>query len=490
MKQHDIPLALTFDDVQLIPARSSVLPSQADTSTLVTRNIRLQLPIVSAAMDTVTEAPMAIAMAQNGGIGILHRNLDIDRQAEEVDKVKRSESGMIVDPITIGPKRPIHEALAVMAKYKISGVPVTDGDGRVVGILTNRDVRFEKNLDRLTEELMTKDNLVTVAPGITLDEAVQILHEHRIEKLLVTENDGMLKGLITVKDIQKKIKYPNASKDESGRLRVGAAVSVGPVALERAGALVDAGVDIIVVDTAHGHSEGVMSTVKKFKEKHPEVDVIAGNIATGDAARDLIEIGADAVKVGMGPSAICTTRVVAGAGVPQVAAISRCAEAAAGSGVPVIADGGIKFSGDVAKAIAAGADLVMLGSVLAGTEEAPGDIELYQGRAFKAYRGMGSVGAMKAGSRDRYFQADVDEVKLVPEGIEGRVPFKGPVANTLHQLVGGLRAGMGYCGCATIAEMKANARFLRITAAGLREAHVHDVQITKEAPNYQAESKG
>lgn len=487
MNQQEISLALTFDDVQLIPARSGIMPSQADTRTRLTKAIPLAIPLMSAAMDTVTEAPMAIAMAQNGGIGIVHRNLTAQEQADEVDKVKRSESGMIVDPITIGPGRPIREALELMAKYRISGVPVTEKDGRVVGILTNRDVRFERDDSRLIEELMTRENLVTVRPGTTLDEAVGLLHRHRIEKLLVTDEEGYLKGLITVKDIQKKIDYPNASKDDTGRLRVGAALGVGDDAIERAGVLLESAVDVLVVDTAHGHTESVMATVRALKERHPNAQVIVGNVATGEATRDLIEAGADAVKVGMGPSAICTTRVVAGAGVPQVTAIQECARAAVGTGVPIIADGGIKYSGDVAKAIAAGADLCMVGSMLAGTEEAPGEIELYQGRAFKAYRGMGSVGAMRAGSRDRYFQPDVEEAKLVPEGIEGRVPYKGPAKNTIHQLVGGLRAGMGYCGCRDLEEMKTRSRFLRITVAGLKEAHVHDVQITKEAPNYRVE---
>ena len=487
MNHQEIRLALTFDDVQLLPARSGFMPSEADTATPLTRGIRLAIPILSAAMDTVTEAPMGIAMAQNGGLGIIHRNLSIKSQADEVDKVKRSESGMIVDPITIGPGRPIREAFDLMQKYRISGVPVTDEDGKVVGILTNRDVRFEKDHSQLIEELMTKDNLVTVRPGTTLEEAVVVLHEHRIEKLLVTDEDGFLKGLITVKDIQKTIKYPNASKDESGRLRVGAALGAGDDAIERAAVLLEAGVDILVIDTAHGHSEGVMETLRQVKKRHPGADCIVGNIATAQATKDLIAAGADAVKVGMGPSAICTTRIVAGAGVPQITAINDCARAAAGTGVPVIADGGIKYSGDIAKAIAAGADCVMVGSMLAGTEEAPGDIELYQGRAFKKYRGMGSVEAMKAGSSDRYFQPGVEEAKLVPEGIEGRVPYKGAVASTLHQLVGGLRAGMGYCGCSSIEQMQQNAEFIRITAAGLKEAHVHDVQITKEAPNYRAE---
>jgi len=487
MTDSEISLALTFDDVQLIPQRSNVMPTQADTATRLSRNIALSIPLVSAAMDTVTEAHMAIAMAQHGGIGIVHRNLTPAQQADEVDKVKRSESGMIVDPITIAPDRPIRDALDLMGKYKISGVPVTDEVGKVVGILTNRDVRFEKDDTRPISDLMTKENLVTVRPGTTLDEAVEMLHRHRIEKLLVTDDDGYLKGLITVKDIQKKIAYPNACKDDTGRLRVGAGLGVGDDAIARADILLEAGVDVLVIDTAHGHTEGVIQTLQKLKQRHAHAECIVGNIATAEAARDLIEAGADAVKVGMGPSAICTTRVVAGAGVPQITAIMECARAARGTGVPVIADGGVKYSGDVAKAIAAGADSVMVGSMLAGTEEAPGEIELYQGRAFKAYRGMGSVGAMRAGSRDRYFQGGVDEAKLVPEGIEGRVPYKGPVAGTLHQLVGGLRAGMGYCGCRDIAEMQTKARFLRITVAGLKEAHVHDVQITKEAPNYRVE---
>ncbi len=489
MNDLEIPLALTFDDVQLIPARSGFMPSDADTGTQLTRGIRLAVPLLSAAMDTVTEAAMAIALAQHGGVGVVHRNLTAEAQADEIDKVKRSESGMIVDPITIGPKRTISDALALMAKYRISGVPVTDDTGHLVGILTNRDVRFEKNHDRLIEELMTsrEKGLVTVRPGTTLDEAVDMLHKHRIEKLLVTEEDGTLKGLITVKDIQKKIDYPDAAKDSSGRLLVGAGLGVGDDALERAGVLVKADVDLFVIDTAHGHTDKVMDTLQQMKQRYEHIPCIVGNVATAEATRDLIAAGADAVKVGMGPSAICTTRIVAGAGIPQITAIQDCARAAEGSGVPIIADGGIKYSGDIAKAVAAGADVIMVGSVLAGTEEAPGEIELYQGRAFKSYRGMGSVGAMRAGSRDRYFQPDVQDAKLVPEGIEGRVPFKGAVTNTIHQLMGGLRAGMGYCGCRNISEMQERARFIRVTAAGLREAHVHDVQITKEAPNYRAQ---
>ena len=487
MLTENLPVALTFDDVQLVPARSSVLPSEADTETQLTADISLRIPLLSAAMDTVTESRMGIALAQQGGLAIIHRNLTIEEQADEVDKVKRSESGMIVDPITIGPTEPIHEALEMMAKYKISGVPVTDPQGKAVGILTNRDVRFEDDRNRRVEELMTRDNLVTVPSGTTMDQAAEMLQRHKIEKLLVVDDLGYLKGLITVKDIQKAIDYPNASKDDLGRLRIGAAIGVGPESEERAAALVQAGVDVIVVDTAHGHSESVMETAGVIKKKFGDIGVIAGNIATSEATRDLIDVGVDAVKVGIGPSAICTTRVVAGAGVPQVTAIAECARIAREYGIPVIADGGVKHSGDIAKAIAAGANVVMVGSLLAGTDESPGEIELYQGRAFKAYRGMGSVGAMRHGSKDRYFQRDVDEAKLVPEGIEGRVPYKGPVSETVHQLVGGLRAGMGYCGCANIATMQTDAQFVQVTTAGLREAHVHDVQITKEAPNYRVE---
>lgn len=487
MLTENLPVALTFDDVQLVPARSSVLPSEADTETQLTADISLRIPLLSAAMDTVTESRMGIALAQQGGLAIIHRNLTIEEQADEVDKVKRSESGMIVDPITIGPTEPIHEALEMMAKYKISGVPVTDPQGKAVGILTNRDVRFEDDRNRRVEELMTRDNLVTVPSGTTMDQAAEMLQRHKIEKLLVVDDQGYLKGLITVKDIQKAIDYPNASKDDLGRLRVGAAIGVGPESEERAAALVQAGVDVIVVDTAHGHSESVMETAGVIKKKFGDIGVIAGNIATSEATRDLIDVGVDAVKVGIGPSAICTTRVVAGAGVPQITAIAECARIAREYSIPVIADGGVKHSGDIAKAIAAGANVVMVGSLLAGTDESPGEIELYQGRAFKAYRGMGSVGAMRHGSKDRYFQGDVDEAKLVPEGIEGRVPYKGPVSETVHQLVGGLRAGMGYCGCANIATMQTDAQFVQVTTAGLREAHVHDVQITKEAPNYRVE---
>jgi IMP dehydrogenase len=478
------PVALTFDDVLLLPQKSDFLPSEVDTTTQFTRRIRLNIPIVSAAMDTVTEAPLAIAMAQAGGIGVIHRNLAAERQAEEVDKVKRSESGMIVDPICMAPDQKIAEAHAIMAKYRVSGVPITV-NGHLVGILTNRDLRFETRMDLPISEVMTKENLITVPVGTTLSEAKDILHRHKVEKLLVVDRDYNLKGLITVKDIQKAIQYPNACKDEIGRLRCGAAIGVGPEALERAKLLVAARVDVIVVDTAHGHSRAVLDTVEKVKGTFGEVDVVAGNIATAEAAEDLIRSGVDAVKVGMGPGSICTTRVVSGAGVPQITAISESASAAAKFGVPLIADGGIKFSGDVAKAIAAGADSVMIGSLFAGTDESPGEVILYQGRTFKGYRGMGSLGAMSGASRDRYFQQDVDPSKLVPEGIEGRVPYKGSVQAMVTQLVGGLRAGMGYSGCRTIKELKTRARFIRVTAAGLRESHVHDVIITKEAPNYQ-----
>lgn len=476
---------LTFDDVLLVPAESHVLPNDVSTRARLTRSIELALPVVSAAMDTVTEARLAIALAREGGIGILHRNLSIEAQVSEVDKVKRSESGMIVEPVTLPPDAAVREALELMAHYKVSGVPITDGDGVLVGILTNRDLRFESDVDQPVSALMTSRNLVTAPVGTTLAEAEEILHRNKIEKLPVVDADGRLCGLITVKDIQKKIEFPQATKDEQGRLRVGAAVGVGPDALERAQALVEAGADVIVVDTAHGHSEGVVAMVRRIKGS-VSVDVVAGNIATAEAARALIEAGADAVKVGVGPGSICTTRVVAGVGVPQVSAIHEAARVAADEGVPVIGDGGLTSSGDIAKAIGAGADVVMLGSLLAGVEESPGDVILVQGERFKEYRGMGSLGAMKARSfsKDRYFQGDVEDVdKLIPEGIEGRTAYKGPLRHVLHQLVGGLRQAMGYCGAATIEEMK-QARFVRITAAGLRESHPHDVTITKEAPNY------
>lgn len=472
---------LTFDDVILVPARSGVLPAQADTRTRLTRAIALNIPIASAAMDTVTESHLAIALAREGGVGIIHRNMTIERQAEEVDRVKRSEAGMIVDPVTMEPEQRICEALEIMRRYRISGVPVTR-NGKLVGILTNRDLRFETNLDQPIANVMTKESLVTVPVGTTLEEAERILHQHRIEKLLVVDENYMLKGLITVKDIQKKLKYPNAAKDDQGRLRVGAAVGVGGDFLERAQQLVARKVDVLAIDSAHGHAERVMEAARAIKKSLPGVQLIAGNVATYEGARDLIELGVDGVKVGMGPGSICTTRVVSGAGVPQITAIMECARAAREAGVPLVSDGGVKFSGDITKAIAAGADCVMIGSLLAGTDESPGETILYQGRTFKSYRGMGSLGAMGGGSADRYGQEF--GAKLVPEGIEGRVPSKGPLAELVFQLVGGLKAGMGYCGCATFSELQQNARFLRITSAGLREGHVHDVIITKEAPNY------
>jgi IMP dehydrogenase len=494
MSDHDttisamsLPEGLTFDDVLLIPARSEILPTETDTTTFFSRNVRLNIPISSAAMDTVTEAHLAIALAQQGGIGVIHRNLSIEAQAAEVDKVKRSESGMIVDPITITPDRPISEALAVMAHYKISGVPVVDGDGKLVGILTNRDLRFETRLDLRVRDVMTgREKLITAPVGTTLEDAKAILQQYRIEKLPIVDEDFRLKGLITVKDIQKAIKYPNAAKDHLGRLRVGAAIGATGDFLERAAELVKARVDVLVIDTAHGHATRVLEAVRQVKRKFPEVDVVAGNVSTADATRELIAAGADGVKVGQGPGSICTTRVVTGAGVPQITAIMDCARAARGTGVPIIADGGIRFSGDITKAIAAGADCVMIGSLFAGTDESPGETILYQGRTFKTYRGMGSLGAMMAGSSDRYAQ-DLERGKLVPEGVEGKVPYKGPLAAIVEQLVGGLRAGMGYCGCRTIRELQEKARFIRITPAGWRESHVHDVIITKEAPNYRLE---
>ena len=476
---------LTFDDVLLVPAHSEVLPNDVSTETRLTRSIRLQIPILSAAMDTVTEARLAIALAREGGFGVIHRNLSIEAQAAEVDKVKRSESGTIVEPVTLPPGASVAEALALMATYRISGVPITDQDGRLVGILTNRDLRFESDTRQPVSSLMTSRGLVTAAVGTTLAEAEAILHRHKVEKLPVVDAEGRLKGLITVKDIQKRIDFPRATKDEQGRLRAGAAVGVGPDALDRAAALVEAGADILVLDTAHGHSRAVVQMARRLKERY-EIELIAGNVATGEATEALIEAGVDAVKCGVGPGATCTTRVVAGVGVPQVSAVHDCAQAASRHGVPVISDGGLSSSGDLAKAIAAGADAVMTGSLLAGTDEAPGEIVFHQGERFKEYRGMGSLGAMKARgfSKDRYFQGDVEDVdKLVPEGIEGRVPYKGPLAPILHQLAGGLRQAMGYCGAETIEEMK-RARFVRITAAGLRESHPHDMTITKEAPNY------
>jgi IMP dehydrogenase len=485
MLEGPIPEGLTFDDVLLLPARSAVLPTQVETHTQFTRHISVNIPIVSAAMDTVTESRLAIALAQQGGIGIMHRTMSIAQQASEIDKVKRSESGMIVDPVTIPPDSRISDALDIMKRYKISGVPVTR-NGKLVGILTNRDLRFESRFDLPVEQVMTKNNLITVPVGTTLDDAEEILHRHRVEKLLVVDDEFNLKGLITVKDIQKRIKYPNAAKDVQGRLRVGAAVGATGDFLERAQELVKAKVDVIVVDTAHGHSSRVLDAVRVLKAQFPEVDLVAGNVATAEGACDLIQLGVDGVKVGIGPGSICTTRVVTGAGVPQITAIAECARVGRPAGVPVIADGGIKFSGDVTKAIAAGASSVMIGSLFAGTEESPGETILYQGRTFKSYRGMGSIAAMAAGSGDRYAQ-EGEVSKLVPEGIEGRVPYKGLLAEMVAQLVGGLRSGMGYCGCPTIEELQQRARFVRITSAGLRESHVHDVIITKEAPNYRLE---
>lgn len=489
MKIEEIIEGLTFDDVLLIPAYSDVLPSEVETGTKFSRNINLNIPLCSSAMDTVTEAALAIALAQQGGIGVIHKNFSIAEQAEEVDKVKRSESGMIVDPVTIHDTALVSEALNIMQRFKISGVPVVDANGLLVGIITNRDLRFETRTNIPVSEVMTPQPLVTVPVGTTLDEAKVKLQKHRIEKLLVTDEDGHLKGLITVKDIQKAIRYPLAAKDDLGRLRVAAAIGATGDFLERAAALIESRVDAIVVDTAHGHSSRVIEAVKQVKAKFPEIELIAGNVATAEATKAMLSVGVDGVKVGIGPGSICTTRVVTGAGVPQIKAIMDCVEAAKGSGVPIIADGGIKFSGDVAKAIASGADSVMIGSLFAGTEEAPGEVILYQGRNFKTYRGMGSIGAMKKGSSDRYAQeGTVSDSKYVPEGIEGRVAYKGTLADMVTQLVGGLKSGMGYTGCRNIAEMQTKAKFVRITSAGLRESHVHDVIITKEAPNYRMES--
>jgi IMP dehydrogenase len=484
MIQDVLTEGLTFDDVLLEPARSEVLPTEVDTRTCLTRQIGLNIPIVSAAMDTVTESHLAIALAQQGGIGIVHRNMPIDRQAEEVDRVKRSESGMIVDPITIGPDQLIADAQALMRRYRISGVPVTK-EGKLVGILTNRDLRFETRNDLPISEVMTKENLVTVPVGTTLEQAEAILHQHRVEKLLVVDDQYNLKGLITVKDIQKKLKYPNSAKDSQGRLRVGAAIGATGDFMERAQELVKRKVDVLAIDTAHGHTSRVMNAVKAIKCRFPDVQLLTGNVATYEGARELASLGADGIKVGIGPGSICTTRVVSGAGVPQITAISECSRATREAGVPLIADGGIKYSGDVTKAIAAGADTVMIGSLLAGTDESPGETILYQGRTFKTYRGMGSLGAMSTGNANRYEQDP--NSKLVPEGIEGRVAAKGPLADLAYQLVGGLRSGMGYCGCRDIRELQEKARFLRISPAGLRESHVHDVIITKEAPNYRVE---
>jgi IMP dehydrogenase len=487
LEQEVLPVGLTFDDVLLIPAESSVLPKDIDVSTRLTERISLNIPLVSAAMDTVTESKTAIAMAQEGGIGIIHRNLSVWAQAAQVEKVKKFESGMITDPITVAPEQKISEAQEIMNKYGISGLPVTK-NGRLVGILTNRDLRFEKRHDRSVSEVMTKENLVTVKPGVDLDTAKELLHQHRIEKLLVVDDRFELKGLITVKDIEKKIQYPNACKDERGRLRVGAAVGVGSDWEERVESLVRAGADLVAVDTAHGHSKNVLDIIGRIRRRYPDLDLAGGNVATDEGATALIQAGVNVVKVGIGPGSICTTRIVSGVGVPQITAIGSCAKAAARHNVPIIADGGIKYSGDITKALAAGADSVMIGSLFAGTEESPGETILYQGRTYKVYRGMGSIGAMGQGSRDRYGQADVmDSNKLVPEGIEGRVPYKGSLAFNIHQLVGGLRAGMGYLGCRDVATMRAKAKFMQITSASLREGHVHDVFITKEAPNYRVE---
>jgi len=483
-----LPLGLTFDDVALVPSKSSVVPSETDTRTQLTRRLTLNIPLISAAMDTVTESRLAIAIAREGGMGIIHRVLSPMDQAAEVDRVKKSESGMIKDPVTIAPDSTIRDAHKIMAQYRISGIPVTQ-HGKLVGIVTNRDLRFENRMDLKIAQVMTHKHLVTAPEGTTLEKAQAILHEHRIEKLLVVNKRFELKGLITIKDIAKRIQYPDACKDEHGRLRVGAAVGVGGDAEERVAELVKAGVDVVVVDTAHGHSTGVIQTVRVLKRKFPEVELIAGNVATKEAVRDLIAAGADALKVGVGPGSICTTRIVAGAGVPQLTAVAECA-AAARSKVPIIADGGIKYSGDVSKAIAAGASVVMIGGLFAGTEESPGETVLFQGRTYKVYRGMGSMGAMERGGGDRYAQKNRPASKLVPEGIEGRVSYRGTMSGVVYQLVGGLRSGMGYCGCRTIADMQKKARFIQVTSAGLRESHVHDVIITKEAPNYRTEVEG
>ncbi len=477
----------TFDDLLLVPSYSEVVPTEVDVSTWLTKEIRLNIPIVSAAMDTVTESETAISLAREGGIGIIHKNMPVERQVREVEKVKKSESGMIIDPVTVEPDQRIWEVQKIMREYKISGVPVVK-DGKLVGIVTNRDLRFETNWDLEVKDVMTKENLVTAPVGITLEESKELLHKHRIEKLLVVNDKGELKGLITIKDIEKIKKYPNSCKDDLGRLRVGAAVGVGKNRLEHVERLKQVGVDVVVVDSAHGHSKNVIEAVREIKATFPDLNVIAGNVATQEGAKALIEAGADAVKVGVGPGSICTTRIVAGVGVPQLTAIHNCAQMAEAYGIPVIADGGIKFSGDLTKAIGAGANSVMVGSLLAGTDESPGELELFQGRSYKVYRGMGSIGAMKEGSKDRYFQETVrTETKLVPEGIEGRVPYRGPLSNMIYQLVGGLRSGMGYLGCRDIETLRKNARFVKITPAGLRESHVHDVIITKESPNYWAD---
>jgi IMP dehydrogenase len=483
MLEKEPRLGLTYDDVVLVPSKSAVLPSEVDVRTQLTRNIQINIPIISSAMDTVTESRLAIALAREGGVGIIHRVLSPADQAAEVDRVKKSESGMILDPVTISPDETIRDAHQLMAKYRISGIPVTK-DNKLVGILTNRDLRFETRLDLKVSQVMKRDKLVTAPEGTSLEKAREILHEHRIEKLPVVNKQGELKGLITIKDIEKRIKYPHACKDTHGRLRVGAAVGVGPETEDRLAQLKKAGVDIVVVDTAHGHAQAVLDTVRMIKKQYPSLDLIAGNIATAEAARDLLKAGVDAVKVGVGPGSICTTRIVSGSGMPQLTAIADCAEVLEGSGVPIVADGGIKFSGDISKALAAGASAVMLGGLLAGTEESPGETVLYQARTYKVYRGMGSIGAMERGGGDRYGQSGRPAQKLVPEGIEGRVPYKGQLSAVIYQLVGGVKSGMGYCGCKTIPELQKNASFIRQTVAGLRESHVHDVIITREAPNY------
>ncbi|MEW6624709.1 MAG: IMP dehydrogenase [Bacillota bacterium] len=482
MKEKFLKEGLSFDDVLIIPQASSILPGQVDITTDFTPKIRLNMPIVSAGMDTVTEARLAIAIAREGGIGVIHKNMSIERQAEEVDKVKRSEHGVITDPIYLFPWNKIYEAVAIMEKYHISGVPIINENGVLKGIITNRDIRFEQDFNKEISEAMTKDNLITAPEGTGLNEAKAILQKHKVEKLPIVDKDYRLKGLITIKDIEKAIKYPYSAKDANGRLRVAGAVGVSAETMERVQELIAHKVDAIVVDTAHGHSLGVINTVKKIKQHYPDLQLVAGNVATGEAVEALIKAGADAVKVGVGPGSICTTRVIAGIGVPQITAIYECAQMAEKFGIPIIADGGIRYSGDVTKAICAGASTVMIGSLFAGTEESPGNIEIYQGRSFKVYRGMGSLGAMKEGSKDRYFQHGQE--KLVPEGIEGRVPFKGPLAETVFQLIGGLRAGMGYCGTSSIEELRKNGQFMKITQAGLKESHPHDVIITKEAPNY------
>ncbi|SDJ95392.1 IMP dehydrogenase [Natronincola ferrireducens] len=481
MEDKIVKEGLTFDDVLLIPAKSEVLPNQVDLSTYLTKTIKLNIPLMSAGMDTVTEGKMAISMAREGGIGIIHKNMSIEEQALEVDKVKRSEHGVIVDPFFLSPEHAVSDALELMERYHISGVPITV-KGKLVGIITNRDIRFETNYARLISEVMTKENLVTAKEGITMDEAQQILMKNKIEKLPIVDDEGMLKGLITIKDIEKAIKYPNSAKDKGGRLLAGAAVGITNDMLERVDALYKAKVDVIVVDTAHGHSRGVVEAVRKVKNNYPELQVIAGNVATAAATVELIEAGADAIKVGIGPGSICTTRVIAGIGVPQITAVYDCAKAAKAYGIPVIADGGIKYSGDITKAVAAGANVAMIGSLFAGTEESPGETVIFKGRSFKTYRGMGSIAAMEKGSKDRYFQED--NKKLVPEGVEGKVPYKGPLKDTVLQLMGGLRSGMGYCGTPTITDLQENGRFIRITGAGLKESHPHDITITKEAPNY------